>query len=113
MTSTRILTALVVAALTLAGAAGAAVIVGTPVGETLTGTSYADVISGRGGNAGLAASLATELSEHAREALAAKAQRRRLRAPGQPSYELPLVSDGMDLAGLYRLAEALREQGAT
>ena len=69
-------------------------------------------ISGRGGNAGLAASLATELSEHAREALAAKAQRRRLRAPGQPSYELPLVSDGMDLAGLYRLAEALREQGA-
>ena len=64
------------------------------------------------GGLGLAASLAAELSEHAREALAAQAQRRRLRGSGQPSYELPLISDGMDLAGLYRLAEALREQGA-
>ena len=32
--------------------------------------------------------------------------------PGQPRYELPLITDGIDLAGLYRLAEALREQGA-
>ena len=31
---------------------------------------------------------------------------------GQPCYELPLITDGMDLAGLYRLAAALREQGA-
>ena len=31
---------------------------------------------------------------------------------GQPCYDLPLITDGMDLAGLYRLAGALREQGA-
>ena len=67
---------------------------------------------GPGGNPGLAASLAGELSEHAVAALAARAQRRRLNEPGQPCYELPLISDGIDLAGLYRLAEALREQGA-
>ena len=41
-----------------------------------------------------------------------RAQRRLLNAPGQPCYELPLIKDGIDLAALYRLAEALREQGA-
>jgi anion-transporting ArsA/GET3 family ATPase len=60
----------------------------------------------------LASSLAAELSEHAVAAQAAQAQRRRLDEPGQPCYELPLISDGIDLAGLYRLAAALREQGA-
>jgi len=27
-------------------------------------------------------------------------------------YELPLLADGVDLAGLYELALALRDQGA-
>ena len=31
---------------------------------------------------------------------------------GQPRYDLPMITDGIDLAGLYRLAAALREQGA-
>ena len=61
---------------------------------------------------GLAASLAAELSEHAREALAQRSQRHRLDATGQPRYELPLITDQMDLGGLYRLAAALRDQGA-
>ena len=65
-----------------------------------------------GGGPGFAASLAAELSEHAREVLAAQVQRQRLTDAGQPCYELPLISDGIDLAGLYRLAAALREQGA-
>ncbi len=69
-----------------------------------------DDMPGAGG--GLAVSLAAELSGHAREALAAQEQRHRLSEPGQPCYELPLISDRIDLAGLYRLAEALREQGA-
>jgi hypothetical protein len=30
----------------------------------------------------------------------------------QPRYTLPLLTEGMDLAGLYDLAEALHEQGA-
>ena len=60
----------------------------------------------------LAADLAVELTEHARTAVAQREQRRRLAAPGQPCYELPMISDGIDLAGLYRLAAALRDQGA-
>jgi hypothetical protein len=66
--------------------------------------------SGSAGN--LAGSLAAELTEHAREALARRGQRELLTGVGQPCYELPLITDGMDLAGLYRLASALREQGA-
>jgi anion-transporting ArsA/GET3 family ATPase len=60
----------------------------------------------------LAAGLATELSEQARTALAQDVQSERLAAAGQPCYELPWISDGMDLAGLYRLAASLRSQGA-
>ena len=60
----------------------------------------------------LAADLAVELTENARTAVAQREQQRRLAAPGQPCYELPMISDGMDLAGLYRLAAALRDQGA-
>jgi hypothetical protein len=60
----------------------------------------------------LAADLAAELTEHARTAVAQREQQRKLAAPGQPCYELPMISDGMDLAGLYRLAAALRDQGA-
>jgi anion-transporting ArsA/GET3 family ATPase len=60
----------------------------------------------------LAADLAAELAEQSRTELAQQAQRRRLDEPGQPVYQLPMIADGMDLAGLYRLAAALREQGA-
>jgi len=63
-------------------------------------------------NLDLAESLAAELTEHARAALAQREQRELLADAGQPCYELPLITDGMDLAGLYRLASALREQGA-
>jgi anion-transporting ArsA/GET3 family ATPase len=60
----------------------------------------------------LAAELAEELSQDARGALDQQVQRERLEQAGQPCYELPWISDGMDLAGLYRLAAALRDQGA-
>jgi hypothetical protein len=30
---------------------------------------------------------------------------------GLPSHELPLLAEGMDLAGLYELATELRKQG--
>ncbi len=68
--------------------------------------------SGPAGNLDLASSLAVELTERAREAIAQRGQRELLADVGQPCYELPLITDGMDLAGLYRLAGALREQGA-
>ncbi len=60
----------------------------------------------------LASALAAELVEHARTATGQRAQRRRLAAAGQPRYDLPMISDGIDLAGLYRIAAALRDQGA-
>jgi hypothetical protein len=60
----------------------------------------------------LAADLAVELSDQARTALAQQEQQARLAAARQPCYELPMISDGMDLAGLYRLAAALRDSGA-
>jgi anion-transporting ArsA/GET3 family ATPase len=61
---------------------------------------------------GLAAQLSAELAEDARSALGQELQRERLDGPGQPCYELPWLSDGVDLGGLYRLAAALRDQGA-
>ena len=39
-------------------------------------------------------------------------EKERLTAVEEPRYSLPLLTHGMDLAGLYDLAEALREQGA-
>jgi anion-transporting ArsA/GET3 family ATPase len=56
--------------------------------------------------------LLTELAEQATAALGRQDLLGKLAAAGQPWYELPWISDGMDLAGLYRLADALMEQGA-
>jgi hypothetical protein len=83
-------------------------------GELALGLKAAGFDDGPGpaGHVGLAGSLAAELSEHARGSLAQQEQRARLAQAGQPCYDLPLITDGMDLAGLYRLAAALREQGA-
>jgi len=60
----------------------------------------------------LAEELAADLAEHARAVDRQRSERRRLAAAGQPRYNLPLIPDGMDLAGLYRLAEELRDQRA-
>ncbi len=68
--------------------------------------------AGLGEDAKLAADLAAELADEARTEKTQSAQRRTLEAAGQPCYDLPLIADGIDLAALYRLAKALREQGA-
>jgi len=68
--------------------------------------------AGLGEDAGLAADLADELADEARTARSQRVLRRQLDEAGQPCYELPLITDGIDLAALYRLAEALRDQGA-
>ena len=68
--------------------------------------------AGLDGGLRLAADLAAELTEHAVAAVGQEVQQRRLAEPGQPCYELPMIPDGMDLGGLYRLAAALRDQGA-
>ena len=68
--------------------------------------------AGLGGDPALTADLAAELADEERSAGAQRAQRKLLDAAGQPCYELPLISDGIDLAALYRLAGELRRQGA-
>jgi hypothetical protein len=35
-----------------------------------------------------------------------------LKALNRPTYELPLLAEGVDLGGLYALAERLNQQGA-
>jgi Anion-transporting ATPase len=60
----------------------------------------------------VARELAAELTEHARRVVLERQERRRLAAARQPCYDLPLIADGIDLGGLYRLAAELRAQGA-
>lgn len=68
--------------------------------------------AGLGEDASLAADLAAELADETRTERTQAIRRKELDAAGQPCYELPFISDGIDLSGLYRLAQALRDQGA-
>jgi len=63
-------------------------------------------------NHGLATDLMTELREHAQQVALQDRERDELLTAARPHYELPMVPDGIDLAGLYQLAAKLREQGA-
>jgi anion-transporting ArsA/GET3 family ATPase len=60
----------------------------------------------------LAAALAEEIAEHARHVELQDRERTELEAAGQPVYELPMITEGIDLATLHRLAAELRAQGA-
>jgi len=68
--------------------------------------------AGLGDTGQLAADLAAELAEHADRVELQDRERAELDAAGQPIYELPLITEGIDLAALYRLAAELRDQGA-
>ena len=68
--------------------------------------------AGVGDDDQLPADLAAELREHALQVRAQDDARITLEAAARPLYELPLLADGVDLAGLYQLAAELREQGA-
>jgi anion-transporting ArsA/GET3 family ATPase len=68
--------------------------------------------AGLGESGQLAADLAAELAEHADRVELQDRERAELDAAGQPIYELPLVTEGIDLAALHRLAAELRDQGA-
>ncbi|MEV5412491.1 ArsA-related P-loop ATPase [Thermopolyspora sp. NPDC052614] len=59
----------------------------------------------------LAEALAVEVTEHARRTQLERRERRMLAKTGVPCYELPLLAEGVDLAGLYELAEVIRERG--
>ncbi|MEJ2869566.1 ArsA-related P-loop ATPase [Actinomycetospora sp. OC33-EN08] len=55
--------------------------------------------------------LLTEVGEHTDRLGVESGVRSRLDAAGMPQIELPELADGVDLGGLYELAELLREQG--
>nr|WP_285736042.1 ArsA-related P-loop ATPase [Kitasatospora phosalacinea] len=56
--------------------------------------------------------LLEQAREHAERVELERAQRVELQQLKLPTYELPLIGEGMDLAGLYRLAGELKRQGA-
>jgi len=55
--------------------------------------------------------LVSETVEHAERVQIESAVRSRLTAAGLPQLELPELTEGVDLGGIYELAELLREQG--
>jgi anion-transporting ArsA/GET3 family ATPase len=69
-------------------------------------------LAGLDDSSGLAGPLAAELSAQAKTALGQELQQERLDTAGQPCYQLPWISGDIGLAGLYRLASALRHQKA-
>jgi hypothetical protein len=56
--------------------------------------------------------LLAEAAEHAERVALEKAGRRTIKKMGRPTYELPFLPEGVDLGGLYELAEHLCRQGA-
>lgn len=60
----------------------------------------------------VAADLLTEAQGYAERAALERATRRSLRQLGRPMFELPLLSGGVDVGGVYELAETLRSEGA-
>ncbi|AWK10380.1 ATPase [Streptomyces spongiicola] len=70
-------------------------------------------LSGAGvsGAAGLVGPLLEQAAEHAQRVELEREQRAALEALELPAYELPLLSEGVDLAGLFQLATELRKLG--
>lgn len=58
------------------------------------------------------AGLMAEASDHAQRVALEETERDVLAGVDKPTYELPLLDGGVDLGGLYRLADALAVQGA-
>jgi anion-transporting ArsA/GET3 family ATPase len=85
----------------------------------LEGRLDRDAIAANLGKVGLAVDdkvvdgLLTEAAEHAERVTLEAAERVDLAQTGRPVYELPALTEGIDLGALYRLADELREQGAT
>ena len=92
---------------------------GLELAGTVPRTALAKSLSGAGlGGArrgGLAERLVDPLlqqaEEYAERYTLEREQRAQLTEPGLPLHELPLLAEGMDLAGLYHLAKELRQQG--
>jgi hypothetical protein len=62
-------------------------------------------------DAALVTALAGEAKDHAGRVFLERRERSRLVELGRPTYELPLIDDAADLAGLYELAGRLHDVG--
>lgn len=62
-------------------------------------------------DAGTVTGLLQEVAEHQTQLTQETRLRDEVRAADRPVLELPFLSDGVDLSGLYALAEALSDQG--
>ncbi len=81
------------------------------IGDLALGLKSAGLADGADATS-LAEGLAEEIVEHARRTELEQQERESLGEAALPRYELPLLTDGVDLAGLYELAESIRTQGA-
>ncbi len=82
------------------------------VAELALGLKAAGLADGPDDATEIAEALLEEVVEHARRTELEHRERATLAEAGAPRYELPLLADGVDLAGLYELAETMRIQGA-
>lgn len=69
------------------------------------------VAAGVNGANELVAPLLEQASDHAQRVGLEREQRTALSRLDLPTHELPLLSEGVDLAGLYQLSKELRKQG--
>ncbi|UQA94060.1 ArsA-related P-loop ATPase [Streptomyces halobius] len=83
---------------------------GGPPGRSL-GEAPAGAAAGDGWADGLIDPLLEQAREHAERVELERVEHAELTAIGLPTYELELLPEGVDLAGLYRLARDLRKQG--
>lgn len=96
----------------------ASMLTDTELQQALDGTLPRDVIADQLRAAGITTrveetvqGLTDDAAEHAQRVFLERRERARLADTGKPILELPYLPEGIDLGGLYELAEALRAQG--
>ncbi|MEU4408259.1 ArsA-related P-loop ATPase [Streptosporangium sp. NPDC023963] len=80
--------------------------------ELVLGLKAAGLTDGGPAAVAMAEALTEEIAEHARRTELERDERLSLDKAARPRYDLPLLADGVDLSGLYELAESIRTQGA-
>ncbi|MEU4533752.1 ArsA-related P-loop ATPase [Streptosporangium sp. NPDC023825] len=80
--------------------------------ELVLGLKASGLTDGGPAAVAMAEALTEEIAEHARRTELERDERLSLDKAARPRYDLPLLADGVDLSGLYELAESIRTQGA-
>ncbi|MGJ6963621.1 ArsA-related P-loop ATPase [Streptosporangium sp. G11] len=80
--------------------------------ELVLGLKAAGLTDGGSAAVAVAEALTEEIAEHARRTELERHEGLALDKAARPRYDLPLLADGVDLSGLYELAESIRTQGA-